>query len=93
MEQDAYWNVGTGECQRRVHERGGDPLLTATIRLMTRLADVPVDLLAGVETLLFRGRERRRCRRRARLVRPSDARQNGGRACAQLAASGGKCRE
>ena len=48
-------------------------VLTASIRLMAGLADVLVDLPAGVEALLFRGRQRRDRRGRARLARPRHA--------------------
>ena len=54
---------------------------------MARLADVPVDLLPGVETLLFRGGERRDGRRRAWLAGPGDARQDCRCAWAELAAA------
>ena len=54
-------------------------VLAAAVGLMAGLADVPVDLLPGIEALLLLGGQRRNRRRDARLARPLDARQHAAR--------------
>ena len=76
--------LGRRQRQRGADEARRDLVLPAAVGLMAGLADVPVDLAARVEALLFLRRQRRRRPLAPGLPGHVDAREHRGRARRQI---------